>query len=210
MKRDILAVLADKWEDGTRPADLYAEQIAARPRDYLDAILSGLASKNKRVQGGCAELASLLSAEHPALLYPHVDVFVANLGAKAPILRWEAVCTLGNLAKVDRKKVLPEHVDTMAGLLASQSIVLQGHAVRALAKIAQQYPALAGRILAALLRSEPRFPGSRVGYVVEAMEAFASRPSLAPTVRGFLARHAESEHAPVARKAKRALKMMGA
>jgi hypothetical protein len=62
MKRDILAVLADKWEDGTRPADLYAGQIAARPRDYLDAILAGLASKNKRVQGGCAELASLLSA----------------------------------------------------------------------------------------------------------------------------------------------------
>ena len=210
MAKDILILLEGKWEEGTRPANLYERRIAPRPKDYVDALLEGLASKKKRVQAGCAELASRMSADHPELLYPHVDVFARNLHAKAPILRWEAVCTIGNLASVDEKKSIPKQIDSMIGLLSDKSIVLQGHAVRALAKVAAKYPKLAPSILSALLEAARHFPGTRVGYIVEATEAFAAHEALVPTIRKFLAPHAESELAPVSRKAKKALKRIGA
>jgi hypothetical protein len=101
MATDLLRLLEGKWEAGTRPADLYARYVAKRPASYVEMILAGLASKHKRVQGGCAELASRLSADHPTVLYPHLELFLRSLEAKAPILRWEAACTLGNLAAVD-------------------------------------------------------------------------------------------------------------
>jgi len=208
MVEDILTLLERKWEVGTRPADLYERRIAARPEDYVDVVVEGLASKKKRVQAGCAELASRLSADRPELLYPHVEIFTANLRAKEPILRWEAVCTVGNLAAVDDDKLVPKQIDRMIELLSDKSIVLQGHAVRALAKVATRYPKLAPRILSALLGAARHFPGTRVGYIIEATEAFAAHQALVPAIRKFLAPHAKSEHAPVARKAKRVLKRL--
>lgn len=207
---DLLTVLDGKWDGGNRPGELYAAHVAKAPKQFAAVIIEGLGSKKKRVQGGCAELASLLSADSPELLYPHVDLFAANLRAKEPILRWEAACTLGNLASVDGRKVLPKQVPTLADLLSHESIVLQGHAVKALAKIAQVYPAEAPRIFDALSGSTQYFPGSRVGYLVEAMGVFGAPSSLAKKARTFVSEYVESEHAPVARKAKKALKQLGA
>jgi hypothetical protein len=203
---DVLTLLEGKWEAGTRPADLYEGRIAARPEQYAGIVMEGLASKKKRVQAGCAELASLVSADHPELLYPHVEVFIRNLRAKEPILRWEAVCTVGNLAAVDDRRVISKEVDTMVDLLSDKSIVLQGHAVRALAKVAARHPKLAPGILAALLGATKHFPGSRVGYIVEATEAFVGHADLVPRIRKFLAPYAQSELAPVSRKARKVLR----
>jgi len=209
MTEDILSLLDGKWEEGTRPADLYERVVAKRPGNYVDILLEGLASKKKRQKAGCAEIASRLSADHPRLLYPHVDVFLRHLRAREPVLRWEAVCTLGNLSHADDDKVIPRHLTEIIELLADKSIVLQGHAVRALAKVAKANPGSAARILAALFDAVRFFPGTRVGYVVEATEMFAEHDALSPKLREFLARYVESEHAPVARKAKKALKGMG-
>ena len=101
-------ILDGKWEDGTRPKDLYTEHIAKSPKKYLDSIINGLESDQKRIQSGCAEIASLLSEDSPELLYPYASSFVSNLDAKAPVLRWEAVCTLGNLAAIDEKKIVEQ------------------------------------------------------------------------------------------------------
>lgn len=210
MTEDLLKALEGKWDTSTRPAALYETRIRSRPADYVETILAGLASKNRRVQGGAAELASLLSAEHPELLYPHVGLFLENLRAKQPIVRWEAVCTVGNLARADEQKLIGKHVAEMVELLADKSIVLQGHAVGALAKVAEQNPKLAPEIFEALIKAARFFPGSRVGYVVEAMATLGRQQALVSRVRKFLAKHLASEHAPVARKAKKALKLLEA
>ena len=207
MPIDLLKLLEGKWTDGTRPADLYAK-IAKRPAAYVNAILMGLASKNKRVQGGCAELASRLSAESPDVLYPHVDLFLRSLKTKTPIVRWEAACTLGNLAAVDDNGVIAKHVNELIALLPETSIVLQGHAVRALAKVATRHVELAPKIWKALLAAEKHFPGTRVGYLIEAAELLAVNPVLTRSIRPFVMQHANSERAAVARKATKVLKQL--
>jgi hypothetical protein len=168
-KAKILELLDGKWVDGTRPKDLFAAHVSRSPAAYVADIVAGLSGDDRKVQGGCAELASLLSEAHPELLYPHVDLFARNLGAKEPVLRWEAACTLGNLARVDARGVMRDATSVLVRLLRDKGIVLRGHAVRALAKIALAFPEEAARIQAALIEASGEFPGSRVGYVVEAM-----------------------------------------
>ncbi len=208
-KVDIQKALDGKWEDGSRPKDLFERHVARDPAAFVAAIVAGLSSGQRKVQNGCAELASLVSAADPSLLVPHVDLFVANLGAKEAVLRWEAACTLGNLASADQSGRVLGALAQLQAALGHESIVLQGHAVRALTKIALASPESAPGVLDALTRAGPRFPGTRVGYLVEAMESFAAFPALAAKARAFAGKYEESDLRPVASKAKRALKKLG-
>ncbi|UCE09096.1 MAG: hypothetical protein JSW61_08910 [Candidatus Thorarchaeota archaeon] len=207
--KDILSILDGKWEDGTRPKDLYNLYISKKPTEYLETIVEGLNSSKRKVQSGCAELASLLSEDTPEILYPHLELFISNLDAKAPVLRWKAVCIIGNLAPVDKKKAIPSLVDKISFFLDDKSIVLQGHSVRALTKISKAFPETAPTAFKRLTASANRFPGNRVGFIVEAMEAFADYPELVEEARDFVESYADSDIKSVARKANRTLKKLG-
>ncbi|MFQ5831338.1 MAG: HEAT repeat domain-containing protein [Candidatus Thorarchaeota archaeon] len=205
-KVDIHRALAGKWEDGTRPKDLYNMHISEKPTAYLDDIIKVLDSEERRVQSGCAELASLFSGDKPDLLYPHVEVLVANLEAQAPVLRWEAVCALGNLASVDKQNKTPALIGRIADFLSDKSIVLQGHSVRALAKIAGAFPETASEILEMLLSQTEYFPGNRIGFIVEAMEPFVGNPEFAPRVKKFVEPFLSSDVKSVVKKARKVMK----
>ncbi|MFC1803954.1 HEAT repeat domain-containing protein [Thermoproteota archaeon] len=205
---DILSVLNGKWGDGTRPKDLYKQHVIKSPKIYVETITKGLTSTNKKVQNGSAEIASLLSEEHPYLLYPHIQLFIDNLDSKTPILRWEAVCSLGNLAKVDDNKVLPSVIPLMIPFLSNKSIVLQGHTIRALAKIAKQYPDNASHILTNLIESAEYFPGNRVGFLVEAMVYFTDNKDLNIKALNFVEQYIENDVKVVQRKARKVMKIL--
>jgi HEAT repeat protein len=204
-----VAVRVLAWEDGTRPKDLYAQRISRDPEAHLPVLLTGLRSEEARVRNGSAELISLLSADRPELVYPHHDEIAKNLHAAEPVLRWEAACTLGCLAAADADGKTPAHIGTLIGLLRHKSIVLQGHAARALGKIGRAHPARAKEILVALFSAADQFPGNRVGYLIEAAEMLVEAPDLGPQIRELVSPYAESDIAPVARKAARALKKLG-
>jgi len=205
----LLGTLAGKWEDGTRPKDLFASYVSKDPHGYLPAILEGLKSKSRRVQGGSAEIASLLSEVHPDHFAPHIDTFLANLEAKAPILRWEAVCTVGNLATVDSSHKIPSHLETILAHLSSESIVLQGHAVRTLAKIADAFPSVADRVFQRLIASESHFPGSRIGFMIDVMPLLGAHSQLREPAMRFAEKWTASDVKVVASKARKALRALG-
>lgn len=205
---DLVATLEGKWTDGTRPRDLYAAHVAPDPEAYVPAILAGIREGSGKARSGCAELASLLSEDRPDLLWDDRGAFVENLEAAAPVVRWEAACVLGNLAAVDEGGVLRPTVEPLCAFLAADSIVLQGHAVRALAKMARAYPQDAPRILACLTSASDRFPGSRIGFLVEAMAAFAALPELRARALAFARAHADSDVPSVRAKARRAVRAL--
>lgn len=205
---DIHELLDGKWEDGTRPKDLFSLFISKDPSDYAPVIIEGLKSGSRRVQSGCAELASLLSESEPRRLYPYLELFRKNLDAEEPVVRWEAVCTLGNLVALDKDGKIRSDVGKIASFLNDKSIVLQGHAVRTLSKIAQVYPEMAGSILDRLISSRNRFPGNRIGFVVEAMAAFTHDKKLVPKARKFVEPYADSDIKVVATKARKVLRQL--
>lgn len=200
--------LAGKWEEGTRPKDLFRKQIAAQAEEYVPQIIAGLQGSDKKVQNGCAELASLMSEENPQALYAHHELFVHNLAAKEPVLRWEAVCTLGNFAAADKKKVLPAQLPKLFPLLKDKSIVLQNHTVQALTKIGAVYILEAEKILTQLLAHTKHFPGNRVGFIVEALARLVTVLPLRSQIRKFAETQSRSKTAVVAKKATKLLKLL--
>ena len=208
-KVNIHELLEGKWEDGTRPKDIYALYVSKRPSDFSEAIVRGLRAGNRRIENGCAEIASLLSEKHPEVVYPHVSVIIENLGAKEPVLRWEAACTLGNLAAVDRDGQVFGCLKTLFGFLNDKSIVLQGHSVKALAKIAKAHPREAPTILKKLMEAAGSFPGNRVGCLIEAMESFLHDDKLKKKIVGFVEPYGRSDIKSVAKKAGKVLKKIG-
>ena len=209
MSIDILKVLNGKWEDGTRPKDIYKMYVVESPEKYINIIVEGLGSPQRKVQSGCAELASLLSEDRPELLYHYLQLFLDNLGAKKPVLKWEAVCTLGNFAAVDEQGKILEYIDVIKPFLKDKSIVLQGHTVRALAKIAKASPKSSEDILETLINVKVHFPKNRVGFIIDVMMYFDDYEELRPKIREFVEPYLESDVKVVARKAKKALKNRG-
>lgn len=209
MTVDLQSALSGKWETGTRPKDLFAQHVAVEPEAHVEPLLAGLACDDRKVSNGCSELVSLLSEVRPELFVEHVDLFVDGLGSKHKVIRWEAVCTLGNLAPVLSEARAAAIVPAITGFLRADSIVLQGHAVRALAKIGLAHPAVAGGIFDALTGAVDAFGGNKVGFVIEALGDLAAVDGLAGPVRAFVAPYAEHEVAVVVRKAKKVLRKLG-
>ena len=206
MPKDIHRLLVGKWEDGTRPKDVYALYVSKEPEAYLDTVIHGIESPEARVRSGCTELASFLAEDHPTLIYPFVDLFLNNLDSKEPVVRWEAVCTLGNLEVADKQHKIPPAIKRILPNLRHESIVLQVHSVRALSKIARANPERGAEILDALIGAADAFPGNRVGFIIEAMEYFVEAKPLLPKVRAFVESHLKSDVSVVVAKAKKMLK----
>lgn len=206
---DIFETLRGKWEDGTRPKDLYTEHVSKNPEAYVETLIKGLDSGDKRVQSGSAELVSLLSEERPDLLTSYFDKFIDNLEAKAPVLKWEAVCTLGNLARVDEEKKILSLLPMIYPLLEHKSIVLANHTVQALSKIAEYNQVKAEEILDKLIESSPLFEKTTVGFIIEAVGRFKDYDELVPKVREFVEPYLMSEMKVVAQKATRTMKKLG-
>lgn len=208
-KVDLYEILRGKWEDGTRPKDLYAIHVSAEPEKYLDLMMSGLDSDERRVQTGSSELVSLLSEDHPEMVKPYLDKFFEYLDAKAPVLRWEATCTLGNLASVDTEKKIPAYLDKMYLQLEHKSIVLANHTVQALSKIGSHNPEKAEEILDKLIEKSPLFNKTTVGFIIEAFARYKDYSELHPKIKKFIEPFLESEMKVVASKAKKTLKILG-
>jgi hypothetical protein len=205
---DIHETLAGKWGDGTRPRDLFRLHVMKNPKAHVATLVAGLRSGNRRIENGCAELCSLLSAERPDLLAPSFEIFRENLKSREAVLRWEAVCTIGNLAACDPKKRIPSLVSVLAQFLCDRSIVLQGHAVKALCKIVQAHPKEAPAIFEKLIASKSKFQGNRIGYLVDALEHFIGQPTLRRRLVDFVTPAAKSDIASVSKKAHRILRLI--
>ncbi|MBN2714464.1 MAG: hypothetical protein JXX14_01340 [Deltaproteobacteria bacterium] len=205
---DLQVILAGKWDDGVRPKDLYANHIRNAPESNVAAIVKGLTSNDRKVQNGCAELASLLSEEHPQLLYPYVAMFIGNINAKEKILRWEAVCTLGHMASVDVKNAIVPYLPRIIVHMRDKSIVLAGHAVRALSRMALAYPEKSRDIFNAYLEAADAFPGNKIGFVIEAMEPLIGLNTLSSDIKSFVQPYKDSPVKVVAQKAARVLKKL--
>jgi hypothetical protein len=201
-------VLNGKWTDGTRPGDVYALVVKPCPGVYVKDVLDGLNSGIRRVENGCAELASLISEDTPEFLLPHISLFVQNLDSSEKMVRWEAVCTLGFLARIDSQKQIVPCISRFVGLLRHDSIVLAGHALRALSRMAVAYPEKTKAIFQAIVGAADAFEKNRIGFVIEAMEPLIATGQLNRKIEQFVQPYSRSDISVVARKAKKVLKLL--
>ncbi|MBN2529663.1 MAG: hypothetical protein JXR76_24955 [Deltaproteobacteria bacterium] len=208
-KVDIYHLLKGTWDDGTRPKDIFASIVRDHSKAYVSEIIAGISCGESKIENGCAELASLVSEKFPEQVYPHVKVFIDNIDERQKkVLRWEAVCVLGSLARVDKGGIIVPVIPKIKMHLRDKSIVLAGHAVRALSKMAVAYPDHTMDIFNALTTAADAFPGNKIGFVIEAMAPIIELNRINDEIRSFVQPYAQSPVKVVARKTAKVLRML--
>ncbi|MCY3410686.1 MAG: hypothetical protein INQ03_03515 [Candidatus Heimdallarchaeota archaeon] len=203
---DILSKLDGKWEVGYKPKDL--AQVVLKDLDYyLPIVLEGIAQDKKKLQSGCSEILSIVSEVKPEVIYPYVDTFIRNLNSERPVLRWEAVCTLGNLISVDNENKIIPHLSKIIENLTSDSIVLKLHSFRAMIKIAIEKKEVRDKIVNVSLDHREYFEGNTVGFLFEEFAKLAHLDGYnRDAVIALLEEYLDSNEKILARKSKKAFK----
>jgi hypothetical protein len=147
MESDLLKKLAAR--------ELTKDELYRRvERDFrlLPEVLSGMSSSKATVRYGCGKVLMDLSAKYPAQVYPYFDSFVALLGSKYRILRWNALGVVANLCAVDANKKFDDVFDTYFGYLNEEYMVTVANVVGNASKIALAKPYLIPKIVDRLLK----------------------------------------------------------
>ena len=206
-KTDLWSRLARK---GTNPEKIAA--LAVEQRTLLPALLEGLEGAEAPVKFGCSKVLRLISAKEPAMLYPHVDLFIGLFHSENAFLQWDAIRIVANLAAVDEwgriEQILSDYLEPIRGtVMITAANTIQGAATIALAK-----PALADTIARAILKVQwakyqtDECRNVAVGHAIESLDRFFDRIDHQKEVLEFVRREANNSRNATRKKAVEFLK----
>jgi hypothetical protein len=145
----------EKRKMAKKPASIDpAAGMAARAVDdpeYIDELIEGLSAPGSS-KLRCAKALNLLSASHPALLYPHFEFFGRLLDSDHKILKWNAIMILGNLTGVDADRRFDAIFDKYYRHLWDGDLITAANVIGASGTIARARPDLSGRVTTEILK----------------------------------------------------------
>jgi hypothetical protein len=144
---DLYEMLADK----EHPSLEEALQLAISDEGVLKEILAGVVSKDEAFRYNCFKVLRQISEDHPLILYPEWDYFIALLGSSNAYHRSIAVQILANLTPVDAQRRFEAIFDRHFGFLDDEKIIVTRSLVLSSGTIARAKPSLQARIVEKLL-----------------------------------------------------------
>jgi hypothetical protein len=144
---DLLEVLADK----EHPSLEEAMQWALADGKALKVLLDGVVSKDDTYRYNCFKVLLQISDDHPLVLYPEWDYFIALLGSSNAYHRSIAVQILANLTQADAQRKFEAVFDRYFDLLDDEKIIVTRSLVHSAGTIARAKPSLQARIVERLL-----------------------------------------------------------
>src|SRR5512136_186564 len=206
-KTELWSRLARKGTNPEKIADL-----AVKQRTLLPALLEGLDAAEAPVKFGCAKVLRLMSEKDPALLYPHVDLFIGLLPSENAFLQWDAIRIVANLAAVDQRgrieQILSDYLEPIRGaVMITAANTIQNAATIALAK-----PALADTIARAILKVQwakyqtDECRNVAIGHAIESLDRFFDRIDRQKEVLEFIRRETSNSRNATRKKALEFLK----
>lgn len=186
-----------------------------RNYELIEAVLAGVGAARAGVRFGSSKALRLLSEQAPELLYPHFDFFVTMLAHDNHILKWDAILTLANMARVDRESKIEAILDRYLDLTSGPNLITASNAMRGAAIIGVAKPHLVKPIVTRIMgveRAEYATPECRnvaIGHALRALEALVRLLPDHRVVRLFAARQLGNPRAATSTKARKFLKGAG-
>jgi hypothetical protein len=187
--------------------------VAERNNELIEEVLAGLDAKRAGVKFGASKALRILSDLVPEALYPHFDFFAAMLDHENQILKWNAMLTLANLARVDREDKIEAILDRYLEPISGPDMITAANAIRGAVVIGVAKPHLVRRILLGIMRAEraqyatPECRNVAIGHALRALGALAGLLPDRRMLRLFAARHLENPRAATGAKARQFLKV---
>jgi len=147
LAKDLHKMLGDK----EHPSLEEALQRAVSDEGVLKEILAGVVSKDEVFRYNCFKVLRQISEDHPLILYPEWDYFIALLDSSNAYHRSIAVQILANLTPVDAQRRFKAIFDRYFDLLDDEKIIVTRSLVQSAGTIARAKPSLQARIVERLL-----------------------------------------------------------
>ena len=149
-----------------------AREVVGQPR-LLAELIEGLDAREPPIKFGSAKVLRCLSRIKPALLYPEVDVFLAQLQSDHTFLKCDALLILAHLATVDAERKVEKNLDRyFAGLADSAPIlartILKGGVIMARGR-PRWTDAVVDQLLSLRGSDDRTSPGPMFGQVVDVL-----------------------------------------
>ena len=122
---------------GTRqeaPNEKVARLCVEHP-EYLNEIQDNLKSKDKRVQGDCAEVFAEVAKIKPELTAKYIEDLLTMLATKNNRALWEGLAAISLVAPLTADRIYP-HKDELLHLARTGSVIVVDGAVSTLGKVA--------------------------------------------------------------------------
>jgi hypothetical protein len=196
--------------------DAVAARVIGKPEE-IRTLLAGLRHARARPRYGCEKVLRRLSELAPELVYPFFEEIAGHLDGPNSFIKWGAILTLSNLAKVDADQRFDSLFARYFSPLYGPEMITAANIVGSAARIACGRPELAHRIVALLLgvdtgqyvhHGKVSEECRRVvcGHAIDALEAMVDLIDDREAVEGFVRRQLESPRVQVRAKATRFLR----
>jgi hypothetical protein len=196
---DLYEMLADK----EHPSLQEALQLAMSDEGVLKEILTGVVSKDEAFRYNCFKMLRQISEDHPLILYPEWDYFIALLDSSNAYHRSIAVQILANLTPVDAQRRFEAVFDRYFDLLDDEKIIVTRYLVQSAGTIARAKPSLQARIVERLLdidKTNHKHKDLIKADAIQSFEAFFQDYPDKERILGFVEQQLECS-SPKARKA---------
>ena len=173
--------------------------------------LADLQSDSAEVKYRCAKNLIAIARENPARLYPHIDTFIKLLDGDNNVLKWTAIIIIGNLARVEKEKMVDRLIGRLVGFLNAGKLITANNATMALAGIAIAKPQYQKQITEELLKVEhydydtDECRNIAFGKVIEAIGSYSSQLKDKKAVIEFAQRQTKNTRNATRKKAERFL-----
>lgn len=191
------------------PNDAAASLCIESP-DRLEEIAAGLAGRDARLAGDCAEVMTKVAERAPELVAPFAGALVAALGHKNGRVRWESAHALALVA--DRAaKVVEGAFPTLAALVREHDgVIVRDYAIDAIARWGASSTARATRAWPVLLKALDDWDGRHAARILGHGPALAAvQPALVPALRSAADAFASDDRAGARKAAKALQKALG-
>jgi len=121
-------------------------KICLKEPKHLDEIRDHLHSKDKRLQGDCAEVFAEVAKMKPQLTAKYVDDLLSMLDTKNNRALWESLAAISAIAHLKADRIYP-YSNKLLHLAKTGSVIVVDGAVSTLGKVGAQKPSYSFEIL---------------------------------------------------------------
>ncbi|MFO0579131.1 MAG: hypothetical protein U1A78_34450 [Polyangia bacterium] len=174
---DLLGQLSSALGARTQDANRrVAERLAAPGADpqLVARIAAGLATRDARLRGDCAEVLTQVAERQPQRVAPYAPQLVALLEDRNGRVRWESAHALALIAALVPERMAGELASLAAILRHDPSVIVRDYLLDAVAGYAATSAAAAGAALPILFEGLELFGRRHAGRVLRGLTAVAA------------------------------------
>ncbi|HAB54520.1 MAG: hypothetical protein A2315_16525 [Ignavibacteria bacterium RIFOXYB2_FULL_35_12] len=175
--------------------------------ELLQELFAGLQAPEARIKYGSNKVLVIISEKNPAMLYPKLDFFVAQLDSENNFLKWGAIEIIANLCQVDSVHHFENIFSKYFFPIHAHQMITAANTIKAAAKVASFKHNLTEKISEEILKVEaadyetPECNNIVIGQAIKSLDELFPKLKTKEPVFAFVKRQLKNKRPATRKKA---------